>query len=101
MVACGLAHWRASGAHRVARVAVADTSEPSRVRFAPVNVRPGHVHRLKTIYLLVGPEPAGHTIEGAWVAMARDTRAWLAGSWRRQLPPKCRRIGLAFALGQR
>jgi hypothetical protein len=50
-----------------------DNTGSTRIRFAPVDVRPGHSHRLETIYLIVGTEHAGELIRGTWLATAADS----------------------------
>jgi hypothetical protein len=52
----------------------------SSIRFAGVDVRPGHSHRVATFYLIVGPAQAGGLVEGNWVATARDVSGIAQGN---------------------
>lgn len=50
-----------------------DNGGSSRIQFVPVDVRPGHSHRLDDVYVVTGPELADGSIGATWIATATDT----------------------------
>lgn len=56
-----------------------DNSHSTRIRFLPVDVRPGYSHRLDEFFLVVGPQHAGKTLKGSWAATATDVSGIIRG----------------------
>ena len=56
-----------------------DNGGSSTIRFAPVDVRPSHRHRLEDVYVVVPEDMAGLEVEATWFATATDTSGTAEG----------------------
>lgn len=56
-----------------------DNRHSTRIRFLPVDVRPGYSHTLDEFHLVVGPEYAGKMLKGTWAATATDVSGIIRG----------------------